>query len=173
LPPINSVHNKSGDEWDDLFRFVIPGFNLRPLEMEGALGKSQLSKLDGFVTQRRQNAEYLLGFQRRFSSIQFQREVGESSWFGFSLILKNKLSGKRSELISSLNKAGIQSRPIVTGNFARNPVLKHLRHADLPALPNADKAHFDGLFVGNHHYPMQNQIDLLVNVLEKFEETYA
>ena len=173
LPPINSVHNKSGDEWDDLFRFVIPGFNLRPLEMEGALGKTQLSKLDGFVSQRRQNAEYLLGFQRDFSSIQFQREIGESSWFGFSLILKNKLSGKRSELISSLNKAGIQSRPIVTGNFARNPVLKHLRHADLPALPNADKAHFDGLFVGNHHYPMQNQVDLLVNVLKEFEETYA
>ena len=173
LPPINSVHDKSGDEWDDLFRFVIPGFNLRPLEMEGALGKTQLSKLDSFVDHRRQNAQYLFGFQSRFTSIQFQRETGESSWFGFSLILNDKLSGKRKELVSRLDQAGIQSRPIVAGNFARNPVLKHLRHTDLPPLPNADKVHFDGLFVGNHHYPMQSQIDLLVSVLEEFEEKYA
>ena len=173
LPAINTVHNKSGDEWEDLFRFVIPGYNLRPLEMEGALGKTQLNKLDSFIDHRRQNAEYLLGFQARFANIQFQREIGKSSWFGFSLILNNQLSGKRKELISRLDRAGIQSRPIVAGNFARNPVLKHIRHTDLPVLPNADKAHFDGLFVGNHHYPMQNQIDLLISVLEEFEEANA
>jgi CDP-6-deoxy-D-xylo-4-hexulose-3-dehydrase len=173
LPPKNSVYDKTGDEWDDHYRFVIPGFNLRPLEMEGALGKTQLSKLPSFINQRRKNAEYLVGFQDRFPSVQLQRETGESSWFAFSLVLNNNLSGKRKELISRLDNAGIQSRPIVTGNFARNPVLKHLRHTELPELPNADKAHFDGLFVGNHHYPMQSQLDLLVGVLEKFEETYA
>jgi CDP-6-deoxy-D-xylo-4-hexulose-3-dehydrase len=173
LAPKNTVHDKTGDEWDDLFRFVLPGFNLRPLEMEGALGKTQLSKLPSFIDQRRKNAEYLLGFQDKFPSLKLQREIGESSWFGFSLILNNKLSGKRKELISRLDKSGIQSRPIVAGNFARNPVMKHLRHAELPELPNADKAHFDGLFVGNHHYPMESQLDLLVSVLEKFEETYA
>ncbi len=173
LAPKNSVHDKTGDEWDDLFRFVLPGFNLRPLEMEGALGKTQLSKLSSFVHQRRQNAQYLLGFQERFPSMQLQREIGESSWFGFSLILKNNLSGKRKDLISRLNESGIQSRPIVAGNFARNPVMKHLRHAELPELPNADKAHFDGLFVGNHHYSMKSELDLLVTVLEEFEEAYA
>lgn len=173
LPISNSVHDKSGDEWDDLFRFVLPGFNLRPLEMEGALGKTQLKKLDSFISHRRQNADYLMQFRDNFPNIQLQKEVGESSWFGFSLILKNDLSGKRKELIALLNQNGIQSRPIVTGNFARNPVLKHLRHANLPELINADKVHFDGLFVGNHHYPMQNEINLLVDVLSEFEEKYA
>jgi CDP-6-deoxy-D-xylo-4-hexulose-3-dehydrase len=173
LQQSNSVHDKSGDEWDDLYRFVLPGFNLRPLEMEGALGKTQLSKLSTFVSQRRHNAEYLIQFKDKFPNIQLQKETGESSWFGFSLILSNTLSGKRKELISLLNEYGIQSRPIVAGNFARNPVLKHLRHAQLPALTNADKVHFDGLFVGNHHYSMQTQIDLLVHVLAEFEEKYA
>ena len=84
LPAINTVHNKSGDEWEDLFRFVIPGYNLRPLEMEGALGKTQLNKLNSFIDHRRQNADYLLSFQARFANIQFQREIGKSSWFGFS-----------------------------------------------------------------------------------------
>jgi hypothetical protein len=40
-------------------------------------------------------------------------------------------------------------------------------------LINADKVHFDGLFVGNHHYPMQIQIDLLVHALMEFEENHA
>jgi CDP-6-deoxy-D-xylo-4-hexulose-3-dehydrase len=122
---------------------------------------------------RRQNAEYQMQFKDKFPNIQLQREIGDSSWFGFSLILKNSLSGKRKELITLLGQYGIQSRPIVTGNFARNPVLKHLRHTDLPALTNADKVHFDGLFVGNHHYPMQNEINLLVDALSEFEEKHA
>jgi CDP-6-deoxy-D-xylo-4-hexulose-3-dehydrase len=141
--------------------------------MEGALGKTQLKKLDTFISYRRQNADYLMQFKDKFPNVQLQKEVGESSWFGFSLILQNSLSGKRKELITLLNQHGIQSRPIVTGNFARNPVLKHLRHANLPELINADKVHFDGLFVGNHHYPMQNEINLLVDVLSKFEGKYA
>ena len=43
----NSVHPKSNNEWDDLFRFVLPGYNLRPIELSGAIGKVQLRKFGG------------------------------------------------------------------------------------------------------------------------------
>ena len=173
LPVENFVHNKSGDEWDDLFRFVLPGYNLRPLELEGALGQSQIRKLDGFISHRRANATVLLEEASRFPNIKLQKENGESSWFGFSLLLDGPLSGKRSLLVQALNKAEIQSRPIVAGNFALNPVMKHLRHNPIPALPNADDIHQNGLFVGNHHFPMDKQIERLADVLEKFEETHG
>ena len=173
LPVENFVHNKSGDEWDDLFRFVLPGYNLRPLELEGALGQSQIRKLDGFISHRRANATILLKEASRFPNIKLQKENGESSWFGFSLLLDGPLSGKRTLLVQALNKAEIQSRPIVAGNFALNPVMKHLRHNPIPALPNADDIHQNGLFVGNHHFPMDKQIERLAEVLEKFEETHG
>jgi CDP-6-deoxy-D-xylo-4-hexulose-3-dehydrase len=173
LPVENFVHNKSGDEWDDLFRFVLPGYNLRPLELEGALGQSQIRKLDGFISHRRANATILLKETSRFPNIKLQKENGESSWFGFSLLLDGPLSGKRSLLVQALNKAEIQSRPIVAGNFALNPVMKHLRHNPIPALPNSDDIHQNGLFVGNHHFPMDKQIERLADVLEKFEETHG
>lgn len=173
LPVENFVHNKSGDEWDDLFRFVLPGYNLRPLELEGALGQSQIRKLEGFIFHRRANANILLKEASRFPNIKLQKENGESSWFGFSLLLDGPLSGKRSLLVQALNKAEIQSRPIVAGNFALNPVMKHLRHNPIPALPNADDIHQNGLFVGNHHFPMDKQIERLADVLEKFEETHG
>jgi CDP-6-deoxy-D-xylo-4-hexulose-3-dehydrase len=173
LPNENFVHNKSGDEWDDLFRFVIPGYNLRPLELEGALGQTQIKKLDGFISHRRANASALLKESSRFPNIKLQKENGESSWFGFSLLLDGPLSGRRNLLVQALNKAEIQSRPIVAGNFALNPVMRHLRHEPIPTLSNADDIHHNGLFVGNHHYQMQKQIDRLVEVLEKFEETHG
>ena len=100
-------------------------------------------------------------------------ENGESSWFGFSIILTNNLKGKRGELVSTLQKIGIESRPIVAGNFTKNPVIKHLRHVPIPELPNANIVHDNGLFVGNHHYELDNEIEILTNTLFKFEERYG
>jgi CDP-6-deoxy-D-xylo-4-hexulose-3-dehydrase len=173
LPESNNVFNKTGDLWDDLFRFVLPGYNLRPLELEGALGQEQLKKLNGFIQTRRANAQYLMSQVNNFPRIRLQKENGESSWFGFSLLLTEELRGKRKELLRLLAKADIQSRPIVAGNFTLNPVMKHLRHEALPDTPNATRVHNDGLFVGNHHYDLKTRLDRLVDVLVEFEENYG
>ena len=166
LPIENFVHNKSGDAWDDLFRFVLPGYNVRPLEMQGALGIEQLKKVPALIAGRRENAAY---FTERFSSItgvRTQRETGESSWFGFSIVLEGALAGRRSEVVRAFTAAGIESRPIVAGNFTRNPVMAHLDVVVPDALPAADKVHVDGLFVGNHHYPVHEGIDLVAATIE-------
>ena len=172
LPDKNFVFDKTGANWDDMYRFVLPGYNLRPLEIEAAIGKVQLKKLDSFVTARRGNADYFLKMISNLSDFRPQREVGESSWFGFSLVLEGKLKGRRSELITLLDIAGIESRPIVTGNFTRNPVIKHLDCAPIPSLPVADDIHDNGLFVGNHHFDLTKEIDLLARVLQDFSRRY-
>jgi CDP-6-deoxy-D-xylo-4-hexulose-3-dehydrase len=168
LPSENYVHDKTGDDFEDLFRFVLPGYNLRPLELEGAIGTEQLKKLSSIVSGRRANALKFKNLMERFPSIQIQKELGESSWFGFSLILKGNLTGRRKDLISALRAANVAVRPIVAGNFARNPVLKHLPHAELGLMPNADQAHENGLFVGNHHYEMNHEFELLESALREF-----
>jgi CDP-6-deoxy-D-xylo-4-hexulose-3-dehydrase len=171
LPQDNFVHHKSGDMFDDLFRFVLPGYNVRPLEMSGALGIEQLKKVPDLVSGRRANAAY---FGERFSgidSIRVQSETGESSWFGFSLVLEGALAGRRAEVVSALNDASIESRPIVAGNFTRNPVMSYLDAIVPDELPAADKVHVDGLFVGNHHFPVEPAIDALAGVLEQLEDS--
>lgn len=100
-----------------------------------------------------------------------QKENGLSSWFGFSLILDGPLSGQRSRLLSIMKDLSIQARPIVAGNFARNPVMKHLDYAELPSLANADRVHFDGLFVGNHHYSLTKELELLHKALDLFSSS--
>jgi CDP-6-deoxy-D-xylo-4-hexulose-3-dehydrase len=168
LPEENYVFNKTGENWEDLYRFVLPGYNVRPLELEATVGIEQLIKLPSFVTVRRQNAILFQEIMQEFPDFQIQSEFGNSSWFGFSLVLKGVLRGKRNQLIKHLTAEGIESRPIVAGNFTRNPVLKHLNHVKIPDLPVADEIHSNGLFVGNHHYDLSEQLNHLQGVLRKF-----
>jgi len=172
LPDENHVHNKSGSKWDDLFRFVLPGYNLRPLEIEAAIGRVQLQKLDAFVKDRRLNATTFKSLMNGLTGYRIQEESGESSWFGFSIVLEGKLKGKRAALISCLDEALIESRPIVTGNFTRNPVIRHLDCAPIGKLPVADEIHDDGLFVGNHHFDLTEQIEHLVKTLDDFQRRF-
>jgi CDP-6-deoxy-D-xylo-4-hexulose-3-dehydrase len=166
LPDNNLIHPKTGDAFDDLFRFVLPGYNVRPLEMSGALGRQQLAKVPDLVNGRRLNAAL---FQERFAGhpdILIQKETGESSWFGFSIILTNGLAGKRRRVVDALRDAGIECRPIVAGNFTRNPVIARLDAYVPEELPGADEVHDNGIFVGNHHYALHREIELLADTLD-------
>lgn len=168
LPSHNHVFNKTGAAWDDHFRFVLPGFNLRPLEIEAAIGLEQLKKLNSFISVRRTNAKLFSDLMSEFTDIEIQTELGESSWFGFSMVLTGKLSGKRQALVEQLTESGIESRPIVAGNFTRNPVISHLPHSIHGDLSAADQIHEDGLFVGNHHFDLRAELALLRQTLNVF-----
>jgi CDP-4-dehydro-6-deoxyglucose reductase, E1 len=170
LPKQNSVFDKSDNPWDDLFRFVLPGYNLRPLEISGAIGQAQLAKFPKFLEIRRKNARKFVQLCSQLKSLQIQKEMGESSWFGFSLILTGKLKGKRSSLIRILEENEIDSRPIVAGNFTLNPVMKHLSYVALRKFENANLIHDDGLFIGNHHFDISSELDRIYLILSNFEK---
>jgi CDP-6-deoxy-D-xylo-4-hexulose-3-dehydrase len=165
LPDKNFIHDKTGDPYEDSFCFALPGYNVRPVEMSGAIGIEQTKKIPMVVEERRSNGKYFVDALSQLTDVRLQKETGESSWFGFSLVLEGALAGRRREVGESLTRAGIESRPIVAGNFTKNPAMRYL-DADVPtSLPAADKIHFDGLFVGNRHYESHDSIDVLAEVL--------
>ena len=164
----NSVHNKSDNEWDDLFRFVLPGYNLRPIELSGAIGQVQLRKFPEFLDWRRRNAEVFIDLFGNREELIVQKEIGKSSWFGFSFILAGKLIGKRAELLAHFSKHGVETRPIVAGNFTVNPVMKHLKHSPLASFPNAELLHKEGFFIGNHHLDFASELKKVFEVFESF-----
>lgn len=168
LPETNLVHNKNGNKFDDSFRFVLPGYNLRPLEISAAIGLMQIKKINDLIRVRRTNAESFNEAVRGIHGFSVQEEFEESSWFGFSLILKGKNAGRRRELVSALEVNGIECRPIVAGNFTKNPVMKHLNHVSFGVFPNADEIDTNGLFVGNHHFDLTIELENLQRVLKDF-----
>ena len=166
LPKKNHVAELSDDPFMESFRFVLPGYNLRPLEMSGAIGRSQLKKLDDIVEGRRKNAAIFIDNFSGIKGIRTQKEVGKSSWFGFSIVIEN--GRDRSELVSRLTDAGIEVRPIVAGTFVRNPVIEKMEHETHGNMAEADFIHENGLFFGNHHYDISEQIETIAAIVSDF-----
>ena len=169
LPKFNHIPGEKSDNFfDESFKFVLPGYNVRPLEMSGAIGIEQLKKLPAFIEQRRNNAMY---FQEKFNKNPYfilQQEMGKSSWFGFSLIIKPDSGIERSDVVLKLTENKIECRPIVTGNFLKNDrVLQFFDYEVFGTMENADYLDKNDLFVGNHQIDLTKEIDLLYEVLFK------
>ncbi len=167
LPKNNMVADKSDDWFEESFRFVLPGYNVRPVEMSGAIGIEQLKKLPGFLEQRRKNAEVFKALFQNHSEFKIQKEIGNSSWFGFSLIIKPSSVLKRKDIVAKLKESEIDCRPIVTGNFTRNEVMQYFDYEIAGELKNADYLHENGFFVGNSQEDLSEQIHFLYETLEK------
>lgn len=160
LPKHNHVTGvKSDDPFEESFKFVLPGYNVRPLELSGAIGVEQLKKLPGFVRERRKNAQTFAELFGDHPKLSIQREIGASSWFGFSLVIKEGCGARRKDLVRLLTEAGVECRPIVAGNFAKNKVLEWMDHEVVGPLPNADWIDQNGLFLGNHHYDVRKGLE--------------
>ncbi len=164
LPKENKLCVKSDFSFDESFRFILPGYNVRPIEMMGAIGIEQLKKLPDFLKYRRKNAEYFQKLFKDDSRFIIQREIETSSWFGFSFIIKDK-NLKREDIIKKLTKANIDTRPIVAGNFARKEVVKWFDYEIFGSLKNADAIDKYGFFVGNHQFDIQDKLDYLYDIM--------
>ena len=165
LPKFNKVTGeKSDDPFEESFCFVLPGYNLRPLEMSGALGLEQLKKLPDLIRGRRSNGKLVQQKLNDHPRFMIQHEIGKSSWFGFSLVLRDPSAGSRQQLVKELVKEGFEVRPIVTGNFAKNEVMKYFDYTIHDCLKNSDYIDAHGLFIGNHHYSIATAIDALTSL---------
>lgn len=165
LPKENHVCGTKGDDpFEESFRFVLPGYNVRPLEMSGALGIEQVKKLPHLIAERRKNGALLQKALVNHSDLLIQSEIGHSSWFGFSLIIKPGSVWTRKDLVKRLTELGFECRPIVTGNFAKNEVVKYFDSEVHGQLKNAELIDQNGLFIGNHHYSIADAIEVLKNI---------
>jgi len=166
LPEDTTIYAKRDEDFFEAYRFILPGYNARPLEIAGAIGVEQLKKLDAMVEARRRNAAL---FQKLFAGDKrfiIQRENGRSSWFCFTIILNPDLGIDRGKVMAALKKADIGYRIITGGNFLRHDVLKYFDYDRVGEIRNADIAHDRGFFVGNHPQDLTAQIERLRGVLD-------
>jgi CDP-6-deoxy-D-xylo-4-hexulose-3-dehydrase len=152
---------EQSDPFTKSFDFILPGYNLRPLEMSGALGIEQLRKLPGLIKERRANAALFQSMMADHPKFIIQQEIGKSSWFGFSLVLRKPFQDQRKSIVRELESLGFECRPIVAGNFVKNKVVNYFSFEIHGDLKNADYIDANGLFIGNHHYPILETIEKL------------
>tara|TARA_X000001388_G_scaffold31215_1_gene22111 strand:+ start:130 stop:1290 length:1161 start_codon:yes stop_codon:yes gene_type:complete len=168
LPDNSPLYQKTGDAFNDNFIFATPGYNIRPLEMSGAIGTEQLKKWDKIMDVRLKNKEHFLKLFADKPWVRIQKEIGTSSWFTFGMVLDGELKGRRQEVIDALSKAGIQNRPLASRNFLKQPVMRDLDYIDNKDYAAADDIHDNGFFVGNGSVLISEPIDRLYEIISSF-----
>ena len=172
LPDDNNLYKKTGDPFKDSFTFVTPGYSVRPLEMSGAIGSVQLKKCDKFIEERRNNAKYFVEKFSKLQNVKIQKEIGKSSWFGFSIILTRRLIGERDIVIKRLTKLGVETRPIIAGNFMRQPVIDYFTYIGRGNYPSANYLHDNGFFMGNDVIDLKENVDMVYDEFVKIENDF-
>ena len=170
LPDNSPLYQKTGDAFNDNFIFATPGYNIRPLEMSGAIGIEQLKKWNNIMDARLKNKDHFLSLFANKPWVRVQKEIGTSSWFTFGMVLDGELKGRRQEVIDALSKAGIQNRPLASRNFLKQPVMRDLDFIDNNDYAAADDIHDNGFFVGNGSTLINEPIDKLYEVISSFVE---
>jgi len=167
LPSDSAIYEPRDDDFFEAYRFILPGYNARPLELEGAVGVEQLKKLAGLVELRRRNAELFVSLFAGDERFIIQREHGRSSWFAFTIILNPALDIDRRTVMAGLKEADIGYRIITGGCFLRHDVIKYFDYDTVGDIVNANVAHDRGFFVGNHPRDLTPQIERLRAVLDR------
>jgi CDP-6-deoxy-D-xylo-4-hexulose-3-dehydrase len=167
LPHDSPLYERTNRDFYEAYRFILPGYNVRPLELSGAIGLEQLKKLPAMTAQRRRNMTF---FNKQFAGDErfiIQREHGKSSCFSFTIILNPARSLDRERVFRALKEADIGYRIITGGCFLRHDVIKHYDYEIVGTIENAYIAHDHGFFVGNHPFDLTPQITKLREVLDR------
>lgn len=148
------------------FRFLLPGFNLRPIEMEAAVGLVQLSKADEFIKIRRENAQIFNEHVAKYEYMSSQKENDFCSYFGYAITFDESID--RNGLADFLEENNIETRPILAGNFLHNPVLEHLNYEAKLDYSNSEFIDKHGLFFGSHNKSLELEFKKVFKLIEEF-----
>jgi CDP-6-deoxy-D-xylo-4-hexulose-3-dehydrase len=164
---------------DSKFQFITTGYNVRPTEINASIGIKQISKIDLYVEQRRQLvyqvAEAIKEGPLRVNSHKNNRSIlrdVSNSWMMIPLTLDSHENHKV-EIQDYLESKGIETRPVLTGNFLDQPVFRTLKnYISNVSLANTKWISRKCFLIGAHHAYSKNQISYLVKILKNLSNSY-
>tara|TARA_E500000178_G_scaffold111190_1_gene110986 strand:+ start:1762 stop:2955 length:1194 start_codon:yes stop_codon:yes gene_type:complete len=150
--------------------FINSGFNLRPTDINAAIGIQQLKRLNQILTIRKYNFLKIKNklinnknYKNQFSILTDQK-YSNIAWFGIPFVLNTKNKKYKLKVMSKLNQKGIMTRPIISGNFANQPSIQLYKIKINTKLPNADLIDKNAFFLGLHNIKItDNKLRILTD----------
>lgn len=139
--------------YDHKYTYSHLGYNMKATDMQAAIGCTQLSKVDGFISARKENFRLLC---EGFNSIGMEEHFllpeatpnSDPSWFGLILTIRDEASLKRDQVIRYLENHKVGTRLVFAGNLIKQPAMKGVAHRAIGDLKNSDKAMNDSFWIG-------------------------
>ena len=156
---------------DPRFLFIAAGFNVRPTEINAAIGLEQLARLDGFNDSRRRVARRLdagLAAVAKAGHMTLVRHDARATPapFGYTVLCASQAT--RDGLRNHLEAAGVETRPVICGNLARQPALAHYDYRISGELAGADRVMDCGLYWGTHPSMGDDEVDYIVGTVREY-----
>ena len=162
---------------DPKFIFVNSGFNLRPTDIVASIGNSQLKRLNNFIKIRNLNSSKIKDglkkskkWKNQFSFQEIRSNV-KTSPFGFPIFMNKKFMKKKNKFIQMLDKHGVETRPIISGNFLNQPSIKLFKLQNQnQKFPQAQEVENLGFFIGLHTKSIKPKtLNRLTDILLKID----
>jgi CDP-6-deoxy-D-xylo-4-hexulose-3-dehydrase len=118
-----------GEIFDHKYVYDEIGYNLKPIEVQGAMGLHQLEKLGEIHSLRKRNYHLLFNIYEKYEEFfHLPRPTAKSdpSWFAFPLTIREGAPFKRADIVDYLEENLIQTRPYFAGNIMLQPAYSHL-----------------------------------------------
>lgn len=158
---------------DPRYLFVNTGFNFRPTEMQGAFGIHQMKKLERFIAIRRGNAQYWTDNLKKYSEYLLLPEEKAGTrhvWYGYPLTVKADAPFTKEDMTEFLEAKGVETRPIMSGNFDEQPAMRLFSYRKVGDLPNSRIIMRNSFFFGNHPGITQEEREAIVDYFKEFME---
>ena len=115
---------------DPRYVFINSGFNLRPTDIQAAIGISQFKKLDKFKRIRSNNRNKIIKslkksskWKNQFQFIKVPKDISPS-YMVFPILLNSKYKNKKEKFINYIESKGLETRPVISGSFINQPSSK-------------------------------------------------
>ena len=189
------------DGYDHKFTYSHWGYNIKPLDLQAAIGLAQLEKLDTFINDRKRNWKYLrngldelsseLYFSLPTHATNWNNEKGfewddtgnitECSWFGFMIGIKDESKINKQHFANYLDTNKINNRMLFGGNLLRQPVAIQqekdypgsIRRKDNNDYSGADQIMNSSLFIGTFPGLRKVHLDYIISVITNYVSEYA
>lgn len=158
-------------DYESRYTYVNVGYNLKPLDLQAAMGLIQLGKAAEFTRQRKQNYRYLYDALGRYSdSLMLPESLkgADNSWFVFPILVSDKARFKRRDIVKFLEKRGIETRPILAGNITKHPAYDKYNFSQTGGLPNSEKVLESGFFIGTYPGISQKERETIARAFSSF-----
>ena len=159
-------------EYDNLFIFDEVGWNFEPSELSAAFGLVQLDKLSDNLKRRQRSFEITNSHFARWPELFTLPRLTdgvETGWHMYPVIIKPESGIRRGELQHWMERHGVDTRMVWTGNAARQPAFRNKPHRIPPrGLPNADRVMEWGLILPNSHAMTDDDCEYIGECLDGF-----
>jgi CDP-6-deoxy-D-xylo-4-hexulose-3-dehydrase len=152
---------------DHKYVFTNIGYNLKPLDLQGAIGLVQLQKFYDIECKRRYNFERIAEFIRATPGVRLAKVhlQADTCWFGVPIICDTVVL--KDSFIQHLETHKIQTRPYFAGNILRHPAYVHLD--DASKYPNANSVLDKVFFIGCPPQYTEEILNYIGEVIKKWQ----